>query len=143
MSRERLLGRIQRIRVHRVDRDATIMDEEAGEPYADGLEEMPAIVLDSQFEWASAKARTPAQGGPRIIAAATAVVLCEQATRLEWEPTDGDRVSAVIEPDGSELDVNLFVMRARTKGKTRRGLGHWLIELGDRAPVRASSEHAP
>lgn len=142
MARARLLGAIQRLRVHRIDRASTVMDEEAGEPYA-GTVERPPIEVPSQFDWLTAKGRTAGQAGPRLPAQATAVVLTSVARRLGWDPTEGDRLSAVLERDGTETPCALYVLRARTRAKTHHGAETWLVEWGDRQPTREGTEAAP
>lgn len=142
MARARLLGLVQRLRIHPIDREGTIYDEEGGEPYT-GTREGRAILLPVQLEWSTAGGRQPGQGGPRLPAAAQAACLSLDARRLGYTPADGDRVSAVLDPDGTETEVALYVTRSRAKGKTHFGSETIVIELADRAPARDANEAAP
>lgn len=135
MARARLLGHVQTLRVHPIDRSTTVWNENAGEPFA-GTQEADPVLIPVQLEWDAAGGRAPGQGGARVRALAVAVALARDARRCDWTPTDGDRISAVIEPDGCEEAVNLYVAGARRKAKTHYGAETWRIVLSDRSPAR-------
>lgn len=144
MARARLLGHIQRLRLHPISRSTTVWDEEADEPYDGGAAYGSAILVPVQLEYSSARGRAPGQGGPKVEAVARATCLRRDAVRLGWTPADGDRVTAILEPDDAENAdgeaVELYVAKVLAKGKTHHGAELWTVELRDRAPARAPSE---
>lgn len=145
MALARLLGHVQRLRVHPVRRSTTVFDDEAGEPFAGGLDyEATPILVRVQLEYSSARGRTPSQGGAVIPVVARATCLYRDAVRLGWTPTDGDRVVAVLEPgdadDAPGAPVELYVGQVWRKGKTHHGGELLVCGLRDRQPVRNASE---
>lgn len=129
------------VTIRPIDRDNTVLDELAGEPYAHLARTADVQVL-AQVDEGEALRRRGGQGGPTVPVSARLTFLRRDLEAASYTPNEGDLVVARASRDGSySRAVRWYVQAGKAEGvHGRHGPTLVHVDVGPRAADRTASE---
>lgn len=98
-----------------------------------------AIELLAQVDFRRRRSFDPSLGGYVESTSTRVTIRRRDADRASYSPKPGDRVVSVVNRDGTEDPINLFVKDATPDGVWGGKASQWVLELVDDHPKRRAS----
>jgi hypothetical protein len=130
-----LLIHWQYIRISPLDR--TMATDERARRAVSRREYDTAFQIKGQVDFNRRLNRIPGYAGANEETATVVTIRKSDALRASYTPQDGDRVDSVIDRDGTEDPLNLYVRSAHPSGAWAAGRHtEWVLVLRDDSPNR-------